>query len=139
MIRKAIFSLAAIALSASMVYAAGGEINAKINQESTITSSKVYGAPSVEVEVGDIPVIGGIKFGIDAGKTKINEIDNTGQLGGEITQTSNIQDTVVVGSTMNTIQNAGEIGEDSVINQTNNMNGQGNVVVGTSVNSIKNN
>ena len=139
MIGKAIFSLTTIALSASIAYAAGGEINAKINQDSTISSSKVLGAPSVELQLGEIPIIGGVSVGVDLGQTKINEIDNTGKLGGTVTQTSNIQDTVVVGSTMNTIQNAGIIGEESEITQTNTMNGSGNVVVGTSVNSIKNN
>ena len=138
MLKKIALTASIFAFGASMAYAAGGEINAQIQQSSSISSSKVIGAPKVEFEIGDnIPFVGGIKVGFD-GQTKINEITNSGTLGGVINQKSVMQDTVLVGSQVNTIDNQGTVSEGSEIIQTSNMNGEGNVIVGASVNRVVN-
>lgn len=136
MVKKLVLAVSMVMLGASLAYAAGGEINAKITQDSAISNSKVIGAPEVSAKVGDLPLVGGIEVSIDA-RTKINEIENSGKLGGTIAQTSDIQDTTIIGSQMNTIDNDGTISEESSISQKNTMT-DGSIIVGTSVNRIVN-
>ncbi|WP_458400163.1 hypothetical protein [Mailhella sp.] len=139
MLKKTILTAIILTFGTSFAYAAGSDINANIQQKSTISNSKVIGASDLEVDFGEIPFVSKVVKGGISGEMSVNTIENTkGKLEGQIIQTNNMDSAVVVASEINKLVNdGGTVQQGSVINQDSTIN-DNSVVVGASVNKIKN-
>lgn len=138
MFKKAVFTAAILMLGSSGALAAGGEINGQVTQESKVTSSKVIGASSAAIDLEKIPFINSVLKGKIDGSMSINDIDNSGKIEGNISQTSTMQDAVVVSSQINTLKNEKKATINGDIIQDSEISGQGSVVVGATINKIRN-
>jgi len=138
MLKKAILTTVIFGLGTSFAYAAGSEINAQIVQKNKADNSKIIGASDAQIDLGKIPVIGGITSGKIKGEMSINTIENkSGKIGGTITQNNKMDETVAVSSQINKIVNDNStITDRSYISQDNEMDGT--VIVGAKVNQITN-
>lgn len=139
MFKKTIFASAILVLGVSTAFAAGGEINAKISQESTMKNSKVIGADDAKVKLEKLPLLGKALEGKLEGKMTINTIDNQGKINGAVTQTNEMDRSTAISSQINTLMNTkrATIGDDATISQESTMS-DGSVVVGAKVNTINN-
>ena len=85
--------------------AAGGEVNAKIVQESNMKNVKIIGTSNIET----------FKFGDCILKTKnsdstVNTIINDGKIHGYVEQDSDIDHSTYINAKINTLENHGRVG-----------------------------
>ncbi len=140
MFKKVVFTAAILMLGSSGAFAAGGEINGQVVQQSSVKNSKVIGASSAAINLEEIPVIGTVLEGKIDASMSINDIDNAGKIDGTVFQNSTMQDAVVISSQINTLKNEknATIGEQAVVFQDSDISGEGSVVVGATINKIRN-
>lgn len=131
---KKIFTLfLSVGLLCGQAYAAGGQINGSIMQESHMNKAGVIGLPDAAISVP----IGPLELSMEMdGSSSINTIDNEGKIDSTVKQKSDIDSSIIVASDINTIENKGTI-DGELVEQDSHIEGS-SFIINTKVNSIKN-